>query len=439
MANELYEHQKTARSKLLEHNEFALFMEQGTGKTLPMLYHVAHLLSIEEIKSCMIVAPLSTTGAWTRDIEKLPAQKQELLKNILVINYDKVWRRPELFQAKWDCIILDESHSIKHRTSKRSKCVRKIAERAKYRYILTGTPMSNGHLEEYWAQLDFLSPQIFGSYKKFEDRYCYLNQFFKPYRYQRVDELKQIIANHSYRVTKNECLDLPDKLPDEIIDVEMLEPTKYKKMLNNFIEELDIEAQNPLTRLGKLRQLCSGFIIDQTGQVIDLKTNKLKITQELLESRGDKKTVIFADFKQSIKNINKLLDQLKITHITLDGDQKDKTIWKKFQADPSIKVIVCQYQTANAGIDLYASDTIIFYEPTLSSMINEQAKDRIHRIGQHHPCSYYYLITQGSIEHKIYNTLIKGRDFGKDVLLDFLRQQQGGDDRGRIYRKTKAN
>lgn len=394
------------------------------SKTLPVLYHIAYLISINEVKNCLIVAPLSTMGAWTRDRDKLPADKRELLKNITVINYDIVWRRESIQKTSWDFIALDEAHSIKHRTSQRSKFLRKLAGRAKYKYILTGTPMSNGHLEEYWAQFDFLDPAIFGKYKAFEDRYCFINQFFKPYKYRHVDELKEIIAAHSYRITKEECLDLPEKMDDEVIEIELKEKPLYKQMMDNFIAELEIEAQNPLTRTIKLRQISSGFIIDESGQTIELKTDKLKILEELLEARGDKKTVIFADFKHSIKSIRALLNRLNISHLVLDGDQKEKGIWKQFQNDPIFKVIVCQYQTANAGIDLFASDTIIFYEPTLSSMINEQAKDRIHRIGQHHPCSYYYLITKGTIEQKIYNTLTKGRDFGKEVLLDFIRQER---------------
>lgn len=414
---------------MMEHEAYALYMEQGTGKTLPVLFHLAHLISIEEIRNAIIIAPLSTMGAWTRDIGKLPPVRQAQLKGrVTIINYDKVWRRKEILATTWDCMVLDEAHAIKHRTSNRSKAVRKMSTKAKYRYILTGTPMSNGHLEEYWAQFDFLDPGIFGRYEDFEDRYCYVNQFFKPYKYKRVEELKQIIAEHSYRVTKEECLDLPEKLEDEVIAVELRERAKYKQMLDNFIAELAIAAENPLTRTIKLRQLCSGFIKDEDGQTIELKSDKISVVEELLEARGEKKTVIFAEFKHSIARIRRLLERMKIQHVTLDGDQKDKTIWKDFQADPSIQVIVCQYQTANAGIDLYASDTMIFYEPTLSSMINEQAKDRIHRIGQHHPCSYYYLITKGTIEVKIYNTLIKGRDFGKEVLLDFVRQQGGNHD-----------
>lgn len=337
-----------------------------------------------------------------------------------------MWRRKEYLEQKWDLIVLDESHSIKHRTSKRSKAVRAMSRSAKYRYILTGTPMSNGHLEEYWAQYDFLNPNIFGRYKDFENKYCFVNQFFKPYKYRLVDELTELINTHCYRITKEECLDLPEKLPDDVIKIELAEKKKYKEMVNNIIAELEIEASTPLVRLGKLRQIPSGFIMNEDKEKHHLKTNKLQIVSELLESRGDKKTVIFAHFTHSIDTVCELLSKQKYKYVVLDGRQQNKNIWKDFQSDPAIQVIVCQYGSANAGIDLFASDCMIMYEPTLSSTINDQAKDRIHRIGQTSKCSYYYLITAGTVEVQIYNTISKGSDFNKEILLDYVRLEQKG-------------
>lgn len=413
------------RKVLMENDSYALFCDQGVGKTLPVLYHISHLFHTQKIQNALIVAPISAMGAWSRDLIKLPSSVKEKIKEIEIINYDKVWRRKEIQEKTWDCIVLDESHCIKHRSSKRSKAVRNMAKNnTKYRYILTGTPMSNGHLHEYWAQYDFLDKSIFGTYKQFTDKYCVLNQFYQPYRYRNVDELIEIINSKCYRITKEECLDLPEKLEDELIELELQEKTKYKQMLENFIAELEIEAQNPLVRTIKLRQMLSGFIVDEHKEIHKLKSQKNVVLQELLEARGDRKTVIFAEFKYSIQSIVELLRKMKIKHVVLDGEQKNKQIWKEFQSDESIQVIVCQYQTANAGIDLYASDTIIFYEPTLSSTVNDQAKDRIHRIGQQQKCSYYYLITKKTIEEHIYKTICKGSDFGKEVLLDFVRKEK---------------
>lgn len=431
----LYRHQQIALSYMRSSNYFALFMEQGTGKTIPSLYRILDLLKSGDIEDALVVAPKSALGAWERDIELFNDLDREILKSgVTLINYDKVWRgeKKSPYFKKWGCIILDEAHSIKNRTSKRSKFLLKIACDADYKYILTGTPISNGQLENIWALYCFLDPylergypysRIFGgSYKSFQDRYCILNMYHKPSSYIHVSELQDIINEHSYRVKKVDCLDLPEKLPDEIIRVDQAEKTLYKKLATeSAILEYEILAENPLSRLVKLRQLCSGHIKLEDGTIIETKNEKLSILQELLEGyEDDKKLVIFAEFKYSIAKISELLKKLKIKHVVLDGDQKDKTIWRKFQTDKSIRVIVCQYQTACAGIDLFSSDTIIYYEPTLRSNTLEQSRDRIHRTGQTSKCSYIHLLTKGTVEVDIYRALAGYSDFSEKLFTEYM-------------------
>lgn len=427
-------------------NFFALFMEQGTGKTIPSLWRILDLLRSGKIEDALVVAPKSALGAWERDIEHFEELDREILRdNITLINYDKVWRGEEKspYYKKYGCIILDEAHAIKNRTSRRSKFLLKIASLSDYRYLLTGTPIGNGQLENIWALYCFLDPyiergrvysRIFkeymeenasgeykGSYIEFQSRYCILNMYHKPTSYINVKELQSIINDHSYRVKKIDCLDLPEKLPDEVIYCELKEKALYKKLHNDSaILEYEILAENPLSRMIKLRQLCAGHIKTEK-ELIETKTEKLEILEELIEGyEDDKKLVIFADFKYSIRKITELLKRLKIKHIVLDGDQKDKTIWRQFQADKSIRVIVCQYQTASAGIDLFASDTIIYYEPQLRSNTLEQSRDRIHRTGQKNKCSYIHLITKGTIEVDIYKVLAGYSDFGEKLFTEYM-------------------
>ena len=433
----LYRHQEIALSYMRSSNYFALFMEQGTGKTIPSLCRILDLLKSGAIEDALVIAPKSALGAWERDMELFNDLDREILKNgITLINYDKVWRgdRKSPYFKKWGCIILDEAHLIKNRTSRRSKFILRIATMSDYRYILTGTPIGNGQLENIWSLYCFLDPylergypysRIFGgSYKKFEERYCILNMYHKPSSYIHVKELQEIINEHSYRVKKVDCLDLPDKLPDEIIKVEQAEKTLYKKLATeSAILEYEILAENPLSRLIKLRQLCSGHIKLESGEILEVKNEKLNILQELLEGyEDDKKIVIFAEFKYSIGKIAELLNKMKIKSVILDGDQKDKTIWRKFQTDKKIRVIVCQYQTASAGIDLFASDTIIYYEPTLRSNTLEQSRDRIHRTGQANKCSYIHLLTRGTVEVDIYRALAGYSDFSEAL---FTRYMEG--------------
>ena len=435
MSLKLYRHQEIALSFMRSNNSFALFMEQGTGKTIPSLCRLLDLFKSGAIENALVVAPKSALGAWERDIELFNELDREILRNgITLINYDKVWRgeKKSPYFKKWGCIILDEAHYIKNRTSQRSKFILKIACESDYRYILTGTPISNGQLENIWSLYCFLDPylergypysRIFGgAYSVFQNRYCILNMYHKPSSYIHVKELQDIINQHSYRVKKVDCLDLPDKLPDEIIKVDQGDKSLYKKLsTESAILEYEILAENPLSRLVKLRQLCSGHIKTETGEIIEVANNKIPILQEIIEGyEDDKKLVIFAEFKYSIGKISELLRKMKIRHVVLDGDQKDKKIWRQFQEDKRIRVIVCQYQTANAGIDLFASDTIIYYEPTLRSTTLEQSRDRIHRTGQHRPCSYIHLLTKGTVEVDIYRALAGYSDFSERLFVEYM-------------------
>ena len=105
----------------------------------------------------------------------------------------------------------------------------------------------------------------------------------------------------------------------------------------------------------------------------------------------------------------------------LDGEQKDKAIWRQFQSDPSIQVFIGQYQSASTGIDLFAADTILYYEPTLSSNLLEQSRDRIHRIGQNQKCSYLHFITKGTVEVAIYKALKGFSDFNERLFTEYMK------------------
>ncbi|UQS82584.1 DEAD/DEAH box helicase [Bombilactobacillus folatiphilus] len=444
MQIKLYEHQKLALSYLRLNDQFALFMEQGTGKTIPTLVRLLELITVGKAKECLIVAPKSALGAWQRDIELFDVVEQHVLnRHLTLINYDRVWRQSQKSEMDkyWDAIVLDESHFIKNRTSKRAKFLLHLATKSIYRYILTGTPISNGQLENIWSQLTFLKPkvvkgrvnsEIFGSYYDWLDKYALLNQYYQPYRYHNVTELQQIINEHSYRVTKEECLDLPEKLPDEILPIELAEKSYYKELSkDSVISQFEILAENPLSRMLKLRQICSGFVMNDYGDLEFLKTNKLQALNDFLEG-FEKKLVIFAEFSYSIDSICQLLAKRKIKYVRLDGSQKNKLIWRDFQSDPSIQVIVVQYQSGATGIDLYAADTTIYYEPTLRSTILEQSRDRTHRTGQLNKCSYIHFITTGTVERQIYQSLANFEDFSEKLFEEYIDHYQKG-----FYKRKK--
>lgn len=445
MKRQLFAHQNTILSLLSENRYFAIFAEQGTSKTLPMLIHILNLFKSGLIRTALVICPNSVRGSWFRDIARFfnPLEQRLFDKVLTVTTYDLIWRRVELDQ-EWDLMCLDESHFIKNRSSNRytgqvklvqnpktgkqkrtrvANGIQQISRCSSYRYIMTGTPIGNSRWEEIWSQFNFLHPDILGKYSKFEDDYCVIGQFYKPIAYKNIDQLKAIIGQYSVRFLKADCLDLPDKLPPETLTLELKEKKLYKEMLQNYIADFDIEAKNPLSRMVKLRQLCSGHIRDEDGTVHRLKCDKISALDEFMES-WEKKLVIFAQFEQSIEDICTLLKIRKIKFVTLDGRQKDKRIWQRFQSESDVRVIVCHYQTASAGIDLFAADTILFYEPTLSSQIFEQVCDRIHRSGQVEKCSYILFQIEGTVEVKIWNALMKHRDFNENELQVFIREQR---------------
>lgn len=446
MAIELYNHQKTALALLRVNDGFALFMEQGTGKTFPILFRLAELAENGRIDSALIVAPKAVCASWEEKIDLLDECRQGALRRIhlVIASYDLAWRRKEICDETFDAVVFDESHYIKSPAANRTKACIKLASRAKYRWILTGTPTSNGQLCNLWSQFaaidpvkvkaanghELVYPGCLGgdSYYKWIQRVAYLNKWNKPYKYKDVAAIQAVMGEKSYRITKDECLDLPDKMPDEILHCTLDSTLKrnYREMVkSSAILSLDTLAGNPLTRSLRLRQMCSGFIDTENGDHKEYACSKVAVLKEFLAD-FEGKFVVFCEFRHSIDRVAELLSKLGIRHVVLDGRQKDKGVWREFQHNQDIQAIICQYQSGSAGIDLYAADTCIFFEPTLRSDLNEQAKDRIHRVGQTRPCSYYYLLTDGTIEFAIYGALRNYEDFGDALFSQYMSEYTKG-------------
>lgn len=423
-----YQHQYVMFALMQANESLALFAEMGTGKTLPALMIAAEVA--ENGEDTLVVCPAAVASGWTVKAKDYFEKEtyDTLMKHLHVTSYEKMWRRKE-FQREWGCMILDEGHYIKTHSAKRSKVARQIALKSKRRYLLTGTPTSNGQLHNLWSEFCFLDPtpgyrkgdtysaiwQPFngnGSYYDWVNHFSLTNKWHQPYKYVNVNDIQTVVANHAYRITKAECLDLPEVLPDEQLTPKLGE----KKIYNSIVKEsayvdLDLLCTNSLTRMLALRQICSGFVTVD-GVVHELKDTKAKWLKSFLNDFDDK-LVVFCAFRHSIDTVEKIMKQAGMNPVVLDGRSKDRGIWQKFQDDPKVKGIVCQYQSGNAGIDLTAASTQLFYEPCLSSNLNQQARDRIHRIGQDSPCTYIYLTCENSIEQSIYQSLCNYQDFSE--------------------------
>lgn len=439
---ELFEHQRMALSLLRLNDGFALYMEQGTGKTFPALFRLAELAASGRASSALIVAPKAVCESWVDKVGLLSNEQQAALSSIRfeVVSYDLVWRRPEYAEGQWDAVVLDESHYIKTPSTRRTRACLKLCSRAKYRYELTGTPTSNGQLCNLWSQLAAIDPVVERglvrpacfdglSYTGWLERYAYLNQYHKPYRYKNVSEVQEAMGSLSYRVTKEECLDLPEKMPDELWRVELPKAAKgpYRQMArDSAIIDPEVLADNPLVRSLRLRQIASGFLETDGGETVEYGTAKLSALGEFLDD-FERKLVVFCEFRHSIDAVSNLLAKRGWDHVVLDGRQADKGIWRRFQCDPKVRAIVCQYQSGSAGIDLFAADTCVFFEPTRSSNLLEQARDRIHRVGQRRACSYYHLLCQGTIEVAMHRALSNYHDFDEALFTRYLDDYTKGE------------
>lgn len=440
----LYKHQEKILELLTECDRFMVLAEQGTGKTFPMLLHITNLLISGEAKKWLVIAPLSALGAWERDLSRLSPLRQKVAKDaITFINYDKVSRKGSKWQqtlsdTPWDGITLDEGHAISNPTSNRTRFLigtpkfMGIAERATYRYIMTGTLITNGRLEDVWSPMRFLLGD------EWHDKAYFWSHFLKTVQlpssfvrivtgYKNTDELLESVSRYSIRVEKKDCLDLPAKMEDEVVTIPLEAKKEYEEMLKEgTVDAFDIIADNPLVHSLRLRQISSGYVGNSdTGEVHELKSKKITYLKELVESTLPHKVVIFYEFTHSCEQITAMLDKMKVKYVVLNGAQKDKQIWRKFQEDDSIQVFVGQYQSACEGIDLFSSTHTIYFEPTRSSRILEQSRDRTHRTGVQSACNYTFLLTQGTIEEEIYGKLAEYKDFTDDCYKEMMERRNG--------------
>ena len=326
---------------------------------------------------------------------------QEIKPNtVIIINYDKLWRREELAKLTNFTLVLDESSYIKNESSKRTKFILKM--KAKNVILLSGTP-TGGKYEELYSQCKLLGWKV--NKKTFWD--TYINYFelklngFKIKKitgYKNVDRLKRKLRDHGAVFMKTEdVFDLPEQLHYTV----NVEKTKWYDMFkkdNLFIhEDEDIEfiGDTSLTRLLYMRKLCGVH-----------NYNKLEKLKEMLESTEDR-LIIFYNFKDECKAIETMCKQLQKPVSVVNGSIKDL----KNYDEHSNSVTLVQYQAGAMGLNLQKANKIIYFGLTLSSELFEQSKKRTHRIGQDKSCIYYYLITKGTIEEDIFETLKERRDY----------------------------
>jgi len=408
----LFPHQQKALEQTKEQNKVAYYLDMGLGKTFVGSEKMKQL----DGKINLVICQKSKVEDWIEHyIEHYPAwttfdlTKKQAFETYVnsfcpkgehlvgIINYDLIFRRPELLKVHFDTIMLDESSLIQNENSKRSRC---ILNKLKHDncILLSGTP-TGGKYEKLYSQCKLLGWKISKEmYWNTYVKYHYdLNNGF-PLKivdgYKNVDRLKSKLREHGAVFMKSEeVFDLPQQT---YIDVKVNTTPTYRKFCRKSIVEFDGEmyvGDTVLTKMLYQRMLC-GFA----------NAEKIKAFTDLVNSTDDR-LIVFYNFKNELDILVNSIEDRPVSIV--NGDTKDLTAFEN--SENSVTFI--QYQAGSMGLNLQKANKIIYFTPPLSSELFEQSKKRTHRIGQEKTCFYYKLICKKSIEEKIYKTLEMRKDF----------------------------
>lgn len=435
---------------------FGELFEMGCGKTLTTIAVAGALYNLGKIDRVLVVAPTSVCSVWPHDLNQfatfpwearvLLGDKKKRLKalnelenwpfkalRIAVINYEST-HREGIFEAlaayKPDLIVCDESQRIKNPSAAQSKALHKLGDAAPFRMILSGTPVQNNAVDLY-SQYRFLDPAVYGAnFYAFKNRYCIMGGYgqHQIVGYRNMDELVEKEHSVAYRVTKEECLDLPQQtFINRYVQFTDAEQAIYEQLRKSSFLELEtgenVTATTILTMYLRLMQLTGGFLTaDESTRPKQVNTAKLDALADIVDDYvvdAGKKLVIFARFRAEIAAIENLLRLRKIQYGSIYGDvpmEERGKIVEDFQTNPDTKVFVAQIQTAGLGITLHAASTAVFYSYDYNYANYAQALARIHRIGQHLTVTYIHLVVDGSIDEKILAALENKEDMAKTVV-----------------------
>ena len=449
-----YDHQRQAFDGSAEQENYALLMDMGTGKTKVCIDTIAYNFEKKDVDFAIIVAPKGVIANWIGEIEThLPdrvdrevvmwkpnltkTKRKELtdlykennklkflLMNIEAFSTKKGVDVSEFFVKKFKVFMaVDESTTIKNRQAKRTKAVCDVGRGAVMRRILTGSPVTKSPMDLF-SQMDFLSPKILGfkSYYAFQSRYAVVQRrsmgahsFNQILGFQRLDELTEKLEGNSFRVRKEDCLDLPDKVyMKREVELTPEQTDAYVQMKNLALARLDSgdlsTTQNVLTQIMRLQQICLGSLTDDNGDVHPLKSNRQSELMNICEEIQGK-AIIWATWTRDIRSIAEALrDRFGVEAVaTLHGETPDsdrQQIVDAFQDRQSeLRFIVGHPKTGGYGLTLTAANTVIYYSNSYDLELRLQSEDRAHRIGQENKVTYIDLISPKTIDEKIVTAL----------------------------------
>jgi len=466
-----YEHQLKALEMSWNRETFAYFMEMGTGKTKVLIDNMAMLYDKGKIDGALIIAPKGVIGTWYT--QELPAHLVDHIENVTVLwqaNITKSQSRKlgTLFKTGEDLhilimnveafstqkgtqfaqkfmlshktlMVIDESTTIKNPKAKRTKNILQLADRAQYRRILTGAPVTKNPLDLF-TQCYFLDPYHLDhqSYYSFRTRYAIMKTAHIAGRsiqlvagFKHLDELSEKLKPFSYRVLKEDCLDLPDKIyMKRVIELTPEQKQVYEQMRKEALATLNgktVTTMIALTQLMRLHQITCGHFAADDGTIQTIKNNRLNELMDVLEEI-EGKAIIWAHYQYDVKTIIKEITKVHGPGSVVDyygltptpQGQRD-TNREQFQENDKCRFLVGTPHTGGYGITLTAANTVIYYSNGYDLEKRLQSEDRAHRIGQHKPVTYVDILAEETVDEKIVKSLRKKINIASEVLGEELR------------------
>lgn len=416
--------------------------DMGLGKTLQAIVAVTQQMMEQKHSISIVICPTSLVYNWKEEFNKFnpqikvlpvdgtPPQRKKLLSDIN--QYDVVITSYSLLQKDIDFYkempfayaILDEAQHIKNRGTRNAKSVKAI--QAKHRLILTGTPIENS-LEELWSLFDFLMPGLLSSYERFLEKYV---RNLTASEGGGLEKLRRKVLPFILRRMKTDVLSELPAVSDIVYHCHLSEVQQelYRSYADSAREELsklvkkegfDRVQIHVLATLTRLKQICChpAIFAKENPEVGD--SAKYDMLIELLHGliEGRHKTVIFSQYTRMLQILREDLQKLGIRFEYLDGSSKNRlSIVKRFNEDPQIPIFLVSLKAGGSGLNLVGADTVIHYDLWWNPAVENQATDRVHRIGQKKSVSSYKLVTLNTIEEKIIELQDRKRELVKQVV-----------------------
>lgn len=465
-----YEHQKTALSEARGRRAFAYFMEMGTGKTKVAIDEMGILHNSGETDTAVVLAPKGVYMNWVRTeipihlgtdalvCHWLPGgggrgHQKELMGllephdhrlRILVMNTEAlssgtkgVTYLGKFLRSGRAYMVVDESTFIKNPGSNRTKRVVEMGGLAEYRRIMTGSPVTRSPLDLY-SQFEFLDRSMMGfrSYYAFRARYAIMQQKeFGGRRvnivvgYRNLDELTEKVDDYSYRVTKDECLDLPDKIYTRrevaLTDEQQRAYSDMRSAAFTEIGEGFVSASSAITILLRLHQITCGHVTDEDGDVHTLKSNRVtEMMTALEEISGD--VIIWARYRHDIRSITEALrstyGEESVAEFHGGNTRTREDDADRFKGDSECRFMVSNQQSGGYGNTWVNATTVIYFSNDYDLEKRLQSEDRAHRSGQHHAVTYIDLVSPGTVDEKILGALRNKINISDTIMGDGYRE-----------------